>query len=378
MSLLAKTNFSAGPLANLLITDGYKANPDQILNSFQDIAAQAGIDFSGIFGGKASGIMDQLVGLAEGKMNFSPEGIMQRLVAGNGQLAGAFAQIDSAIKNGLSIPKGLVDKAQATINGIISTVSGANIGSLKGITDAINSITGSANPFSAVFQDIGGSVSLITSLVNDSAKLGMHGVFSKISETIANPEILLNSLKSIIPSAIANFDIKLLLDAANSSIGGAIGQLFPDVIDVLMKGFKIPKDIKGNEFVGFLSDLISGLEKIDSGWNEYSRDPVGAASINGKRFLDSKAMRDMLYARNTQIHPFTYTITIVLGVVTVTRSLNNSNDEFMVLACAYSKETVREALRRDFPNCIIKTDKLNPVDRPIDAYTYVNGNYLSN
>ncbi len=375
MSLLAKTTFSSGPLAQLLVTDGYKAKGNEILSSFQDIAAMADMDLSGILGGSAAGVMGDLVAKIGGNLAVSPQAMIQRLVSGNGALAGAFAQIENTIKGGMGIPKDLVDRAQATINGITTAISGADLTSLRGISSAINAINGSGNPFAAVFTDIGGMVGVVSSLVTDSSKLGMYGVLTSLAETIENPEILLQSLKNIIPTAIIEKDIRLLLDAANSAIGGSIGQLFPDVIDILMGGFKIPQDIFGNEIQSFLDDLLSGLDRIDSDWNGYTRYP-GDSSLNGKRLLSSSAMRDMLYARNTKVHPFTYTISIVGGVVTVTRSLNNSDDEFMVLATSYAKETVAGALRRDFPNCKITTDPTTTPKRPIDAYTYANGNYL--
>lgn len=400
-NLLAKTNFAAGPLTKLLVSDGYNTDSTAVLSSFQDLASLAGIDLSGIMGGKLAGVSKLLTGdlkglagsLGGGKlgslgdiakmgnnlsgitaalssgMSLSPEAVMQRLVSGNAGLAGAFADIDKSIKGGFVIPSDLINKVQATVNGIVSSVSGADLGSLKGLTNLVNTLSGPTHPFQTTFNDIGGAVSLITGLTSESSKMGLSGVFSNLVAGVTNSQILINSAKSLLPNAIATGNLSMFMDIANSMTKGAIGSLIPDSIKQVITGLRLPSGKGDQSLLELFNNLTTSFNNIDDDWMNYDRGN-GSYAISSNIVKSSSVFIDLLKAKaNIDLRP-SYTITEVGGIDVITRSTHDSDYEFGIVAAALDRTTVDMELKRNFPTVSIKTDVLKEKITAIDAVSY--------
>ena len=166
---------------------------------------------------------------------------IERLTSGTPSIKNCLGSLDSIGKSLLKIPGDLVNKVEATINGVTTGIKGfatnlaTSFSNMKGIGCVANTL--SDGNFKLDIKDKGGLSSLISSATMQGSAMGINNIFSTISNVVRDKDILLSATKMILPSA--SRDINLLKDLSSTGIKNNIKNLMPSISGNSIKNFRI-------------------------------------------------------------------------------------------------------------------------------------------
>lgn len=338
---LAKPLFTAGAKDVLAAVDVYKkSDGKQVINSIQSLAQRAGLDVNKLLGGKLStSSLDKILTNIGGKLGIDKNALQARLLEGSASLKNSFRQLTDSTKDMMYESFEDLGNITAKINGVQTLVSSADFTELASFGKFVNEYTNNTAMFS--FEDLDGMGATISSMVTQGSGLGFDNMFSTLTETIDNPELMCRVVKQTVPNVLKNGDFKTLLDITSSRAGKNIGDLFPNFTSLLTQDYS-------NKYNGRSSDsplnydrLISSLFNVDQQWDVLTRGEDGDdLGINLIKLMGGS--RDFKYLMETAVTQLTD---------------NDDRKKYHMLGNAYTQTTVEALVARYFPRVYMTTPR---------------------
>ena len=217
----------------------------------------------------------------DGLLVFDEEALLSGVIASNPDLLSAKGQLSSEISDEICKASDFAD-VTATIDGIKSEITSANLSDLTGVSSMIASISKAEFPIS--FTDITGLSNLGTNLLSKAIDLGIPNAYSQIAKGLTeNLDILSNITKNILPKIISNSSVDVLMQIADGPIGKMVGSMRPNLIRDVAQVFKFPPRTSQNKLPSIAKKLGSSFTKIDPNWNK-------TILPNGKKINKSDAL----------------------------------------------------------------------------------------
>lgn len=280
---LAKTTFASGITDELATVDVYTQT--SALEPIDVISSDLSIDpigLEGMMGGNLEEPGVLITSLSDdGLLVFDEEALLSGVIASNPDLLSAKGQLSSEISDEICKASDFAD-VTATIDGIKSEITSANLSDLTGVSSMIASISKAEFPIS--FTDITGLSNLGTNLLSKAIDLGIPNAYSQIAKGLTeNLDILSNITKNILPKIISNSSVDVLMQIADGPIGKMVGSMRPNLIRDVAQVFKFPPRTSQNKLPSIAKKLGSSFTKIDPNWNK-------TILPNGKKINKSDAL----------------------------------------------------------------------------------------
>lgn len=290
---LAKSVFVRNPDEATLVADVYKTTTTTPVNSFQDIT-NTGFELEDKYSFLSSVTSEKILHAAAGDVAVDKESLTDKI---SSAFSGDYSKAKSLISSALSGSKaaiaeiksktnsvtGMLKQAQsvyATVNGVVSTIKTGNLKNLKGISDAINSISGKVG----VSLSANGALSgIFTSLVGEAGTAGIKDSFGIVATSIKDATNITDKSKLIyqvatgsLPAAVKRGDLRSITSMVDNIGTGSVSMLQPDILKVLSKTNTdkfTPTEIGGvnGQFVAYQG----AYQKIDPNWNTSTWKPAG-------------------------------------------------------------------------------------------------------
>jgi hypothetical protein len=241
MSRLAVTVFEGGPDDTLAVQDVYgSASEKQTINSFQDQAAATIDSTIGALKSVGVGNIINMIKTVNGaKSQLTAAAAIARMVGSNAALQGYLRNLSASSLNALGISPNLVKEVTVAVGTYASLINPKNVGDVRAIAGAINSITGNFVP---QINDMGAMSSLVGGLTTLSSSLGLPGVYSALANAAnaagLNNSALINAAAIALPRALATGNMSALRDLAGNVMAKEINALVPNLAKSMVSKFR--------------------------------------------------------------------------------------------------------------------------------------------
>lgn len=369
LNILAKPTFMAGPEEALIAADAYSSGEVTTIDS--DIS-NYGLDIPNSPVGikiKPPAIPGlELLNPFQAGLGLKVEGlsqadILERVVNNNVSIKNCFTNMSDAAKNLLKIPGELLNKIETTINGVVNKIKNLSnfdpsetlkrIGDLKAIGCTANTLTN--GKYDLTITDKGGLSGLISGITSQANTLGINNVFSSISATINDKDVLLSAVKNILPNAVK--DINLLKDLSTTSIANNIKSIMPNISGNVIDNFRIEPGTKNYELPIIFNNLSNTLDIIDNTWNKVTRN--GETILNGNLLTSPSAIDfHKTLTSSVMYDPLPFIIPSNGDIFELPKY--DKPEMFLMLVNNIGEQTVQESLKESFPILpIVVNDTLN-------------------
>jgi hypothetical protein len=288
---LAATTFSTEPDEALAAVDAYDLQNSKPINAVPDILSAADLgSLVGLKGIASAPSLKMLSGAAQG-LKVDKDALIKGVLGSNAGLLSALKGLPSTLQEGMTKAGGM-SKILATVNGVTSIVSRANLSTLNGVGSLINGLATVKLPIS--FTDVSGLVNLSSNLIRQATSLNIPGVFKAVTDGIENKSIVNGIVRSSIGTVLGTGNVRLLGDMANSLSGKYIIKAMPRFAQDFTKKFVLPAGTRANSLFAISNSVTSSLSKIDKTWDNAQRlgqntlnmVSLGSASADMRKLID--------------------------------------------------------------------------------------------
>lgn len=165
---------------------------------------------------------------------------------------------------------------RAKTNGRYSKMGDCGV---KELADLIDKLTGTTDSKKAI-TDYGTDKDFIAGISKRSAEVGLPGTFSKLASVIEDPNARKAAGYDVLIAGVKRQDMWVVKDVANSSVGGDMKKINPDISGVIMGNYKTPEEISAINMATYTDEYVSDMNKIDPGWM-YRRGEVSSENFTG-------------------------------------------------------------------------------------------------
>lgn len=271
--------------------------------------------------------------------------------AANGRsVKNCFGSLGDMAKAAMKIPGQLYDVVESTVNGVVTKLKGLGemgLGDLKGIGCLTNGLTD--GNYKLGITDKGGLSGMIAGVTNLGNTMGINNIFSSISNTITDKDILMGACKSILPNATKDFG--LLGDLANTGIGSNLKSLMPSIAGNSIQNFRINSGTNNFQLPSLFNNISSTLNTIDSSWNNITRNGssiLSGVNLTGLASTDFHDTMEQSVLSNYQDIPSSFDVGYDLGSG-ITMPSYSSDESYLMLTKDIPEQSVNQCLANDFP-----------------------------
>lgn len=266
---LAPTTFATGVNDQLAVTDRYKAKGGVSINSITELT-HASVDIISNLIQSLSGNTPGILSNLAGQVTVSKNSLMTRLFANNASIKAAFAGM-SDLSQANVLGKLDYDKdLSVTVNGIASTVDGANFDRVTGLQDISQRLTGVAV---VSITDNTAKASFISGLVKEANQLGIQGSLTSFLTGVTDNGLINNIIQKSLPDLVRYGDLTSITSLINSSIGKSLVDIYPGFAQDLAKAFNLKYKSDGTlDLVASYDSLLNILDLTHPGWNKFERE----------------------------------------------------------------------------------------------------------
>ena len=287
-SALANPGFLTGPADNLATVDVYSGTAGGIINSIQSLAAKYNVNLIGMLraGAAAAKLLPLVEGIANGQLLMNPQNTIARILtasntlvqaASGGTINSAFSALSPAIQNSIGSSAQVVGSVQTGIGGVVSTISNGAINDIQSLGKLVNAFSGSS-PFMMIDNQALGGV--VAGVVNQSASLGVAGVFQPLVSQITNPTVLSAIVRQTLPSLVRTGDLASLQSLATVAGPAGIAAINPGVISQFVQSYNRTTSGSVTQATPALdpatyTQMISVFDTASPSWNVCTRSGTG-------------------------------------------------------------------------------------------------------
>lgn len=334
---IASGSFSAGPDAAVEALDIYSKefakDGSLIINSIQDLAAGLKDTLRDLIDISDSGISNFLT-IKDDLANFNPKALADRVLLASSEFRSSVSELSKDIMDGvgLNVLKTKAQDVMCMVNDVRSVVSGNEMQKINKLGSFINQYTGS-NLFR--INDTTALGGLLSKVVDTASGLGVTGVFTSLTETLADNTLLNKTVKTILPIALRNSDIKLLREISNSPAAKLVNIFSPGFSNTLASYYR-GTGYGSSSPINSWTDLVHTLTNVDQQWDRISRGDGSLATnllslLNGSRDFQK----------------------VLIAGVNTFKGDQKGREKNYALARTFKKTTVKEELMKHFPNVAI-------------------------
>lgn len=332
---IASGSFATGPDTLVEAVDIYAKefakDGAPIINSIQDLATGLKDTIRDLISASTSGL-DDFLKIKDSIAEFDPKALADRVLLASSEFRSSVSELGKDIMNGvgLNVLKTKAQDVMCTVNDVRNIVSGKDMASINKLGSFVNQFTGTNLFRSNDTTALGG---LLSTVVGKASDLGITGVFTSLTSTLTDNSLINKTVKTLLPIALRNSDIKLLKEISGSPAAKLINVFAPGFSNSLASYYRGTGYGKGNTLNSW-TDLVHTLANVDQQWDRISRGGDGLATnlmmlLNGSRDFQKL---------------------LITGVNSFTDDDNKARQKNYALARTYKKTTVEEELAKHFPN----------------------------
>lgn len=298
---LANTTFSTKADEALATIDAYTQSTSTVTNNATpDINDTINIGgFSGLKGGNLGEGLQIFSKVQSSGFKTNPDALLKGIVGSNSALSSALSSLSGGLKTDL-LKGGGLSRITATVDGLKTSIAGADLSTLKGLGSLIKGV--STSNFPILFKDKAGLTNFATNIITQAAGVGIPNAFKAFADGLDDDSVMGGVMKRMLPDVITTSNINLLSNIATSKYGKNVNKLMPSFISDFSRGFTIPKGTKQKDYGGMLKSITGSYTLIDSKWDKYVS-PAGQGMLSVSAVNDSsKDFNTLLKANANSTH----------------------------------------------------------------------------
>lgn len=271
---LAIPTFVSGPTDTFAALDYYTKSDSGVVNSIPDINDLfSSTALNVLKGGNLLGL-DKITSLISsanplnGLLKVNPQSLISGVLSSNAGLVGSLRSLPDTLQNKVLSSIGNTN-IQATIGGITSLVTKADLSTVTGLGSMIGSLSGANLPMS--FVDKSGLANLSTNLIREASSFGIPNAFTSFSTTMTDLPLLGSITKNLLPSLVSSSNINLLGEIASSPVAKNVIKQTPSFVQDFLKNYTNPIRPSSNQSLINYSSIDSSMNSIVPNWKNTQR-----------------------------------------------------------------------------------------------------------
>lgn len=347
-SRLVTPTLSSGADDKLATVDAYTQEESTVINDIPDIIDQHELTKLKSLSTRENTPVISMSKNLDGSVAVDKDSLLSGVLSSNSGLVGAIKTLPDKVQSSITMAKGAT-KILATVNNVTRIVNGANLSTLNGVANVINSLTNSALPIQ--YKDVSGLANVSANLIRTADRLSIPKSFSAFSSTINNVEVMTKATRDLSPYIVNSSSTGLLGDVANTQYGPQLVQETPDFLEQYAVKYTLPKNSTNQFKVDEYNSISDSFYKVDSTWGMCKR--ADSSVVNAK--VTSKSSSDFLSILKAAAVSGQSASAMAPSLSKPTKAPVSTIEKVKYAASLFSQSTnAYKELKRSFPMALFK------------------------